>query len=159
LIKVCDRQSHALARKQVDLLNYDEPLFVEIKPYKKDRSKAQNRLYFAWLTDFKNTTVNEYAGNEVEYWHFEMKKKYLLRIYAESNPDYAAMLSAVRELKRLGLHQEYIAAMREIIKTTSTTNATVKQFTQYLDCISHHARMLGIYLRTDIPDYYEAYGK
>ncbi|HCW4261536.1 TPA: recombination protein NinB, partial [Acinetobacter baumannii] len=52
-----------------------KPLVVTIKPDERNRSKAQNRLYWKWLH-----VIHKKTGNDEEQLHFEYKKKFLINI-------------------------------------------------------------------------------
>lgn len=113
------------------------------------RTVAANRLYWAWLTDCQNTTVNEYAGHSQDWWHVMFKKKFLMRIYERDSQEYAELLQSVRKVKAAGLEDEAQRIYDHVATETSTTRATVSQFREYLNRIERTCQELGIWLRTD----------
>ncbi|MGZ5053354.1 MAG: recombination protein NinB [Methylobacter sp.] len=68
-------------------------MMVTIEEYKDDRSAAQNRLYWAWLTDCQNTGINEQARKTKDEWHLFFKEKSLLNIFLKDpKKKYAGLL-------------------------------------------------------------------
>lgn len=118
------------------------------------RRAAQNSIYWTWLTDLQNTSVNKIAGNEKEYWHKKLKHKYLMHIYCRDDLGYSKMIMAVEKLNDgRFIDIDYKELIDEIIKLTSTTQATVKQFSEYLQCIERFCHNEGVMLRTDMQIY------
>jgi len=113
------------------------------------RSVAQNRLYYMWLTDMQNTDINEYAGNESEWWAFEMKRLFLCKIYERDSQSYAESIEAVRHIYSQGMIVESENLHQFIVNETSTKKATVKQFSEYLNYIERYCHERGMTLRTD----------
>ena len=72
-----------------------KPLVVLIAPQEKDRSKAQNRLYWKWIHEIHRKT-----GNDEDQLHFEFKKKFLIGILKRDDKDYADMCLAISALKQ-----------------------------------------------------------
>lgn len=119
-----------------------EPLLeVSISLHNKNRSLAQNSLMWEWITAISN----EWGWTKDEV-HEHFKKKHLVRIYERDDKGFAAMIQAVRLVHTKGMKQEAAAMSREIIKLTSTTGATVKQFTEYLNDIEKDMISKGISL-------------
>jgi hypothetical protein len=128
----------------------EEHYFSMLKLTKEDiRSAAQNRLMWMWYTDMEKTTVNEWAGRSKEDWHFEMKRRFLVPIFERDDEGYALTLVALRNVYKSGMKKESEALHKHIVNETSTTDADVKQFTEYLNEISRFCGMNGIWLRTD----------
>ena len=126
---------------------------VIIRPHKKDRSVAQNSLYWYWLTII--------AGERAETkdaMHLEYKKNILVHIYERDDPEYAEMIEAVRKVHKVGMKVESKLLADQIVKLTSTTTATVEQFTEYLTDIEHDAIDKQIVLPHPEDRYYEAMG-
>ncbi|WP_109439834.1 recombination protein NinB [Acinetobacter haemolyticus] len=122
-----------------------KPLVVEIKPEAKDRSKAQNRLYWKWLHEIHRKT-----GNDEDQLHFEFKKKFLIGILKRDDDEYAAMCLAISALKQ-SESEQYRAIADGVIRETSTTRMNTSQFTTYLNLIEAFAvKEFGIML--PIPD-------
>lgn len=142
-----------------DCGNPDKPMIVVVKEYKPNRSAAQNRLYWAWLTDCEKTDINEHAGSTQEDWHDRFKRLSLSKIFERDDEGYAATMSALRDVWRHGLHDESKAMVDHVIRETSTTKATVEQFTEYLNFIERYCHERGIQLRTDARLYAEAMGR
>ena len=112
-----------------------EPLHeVIIRPHKKDRTVAQNSLMWLWFTHLAGE-----RGETKDDIHLEYKKKYLVNIYERDDPDYAAMIEAVRNVYRKGMKEDAELLHDRIAHLTSTTTATVEQFTEYLDDIDRDA--------------------
>jgi hypothetical protein len=110
------------------------------------RSGAQNSLYWAWLTDMEKTNVNVFAGNDSEWWHKEMKYRYLCPIYIRDDIGYAEMIKVLHDIKDL---DGYMQLRDGIIGLTSTTKCSVEQFSEYLGKIEKYCHDRGIMLRTD----------
>lgn len=69
-IRIRGDQQKAFAMNQIAAINPDvEDVEVVIKPFKMDRSKAQNRLYYRWISDIEKQRDGE-TVNSVRY---EMK--------------------------------------------------------------------------------------
>ncbi|MBJ8495552.1 recombination protein NinB [Acinetobacter nosocomialis] len=110
-----------------------KPLVVEIKPESKDRSKAQNRLYWKWLHEIYKKT-----GNDEDQLHFEFKKKFLINILKRDDESYAEMCLAISQLKQ-SESEQYRAIADGVIRETSTTRMNTSQFTYYLNLIEAFA--------------------
>ena len=122
-----------------------KPLVVEIKPEAKDRSKAQNRLYWKWLHE-----IHKKTGNDEDQLHFEFKKKFLIGILKRDDDDYAAMCLAIKTLKQ-SESEQYEAIANGVIRETSTTRMNTVQFTEYLNLIEAFAlKAFGLVL--PVPD-------
>lgn len=114
-------------------INDGKPLVVEIRPESKDRSKAQNRLYWKWLHEIHRKT-----GNDEDQLHFEFKKKFLIGILKRDDDDYAAMCLAISALKQ-SESEQFEAIANGVIRETSTTRMDTSQFTEYLNLIEAFA--------------------
>lgn len=135
-------------------------VFVQIKNLTKTeyRKACQNQLYWAWISDCSKTDNNEFAGNSIDEWHYQFKKDYLVRIYERDDKGYAIMMESLRDIYRSGMKSEVEVMRRHIIKETSTSKATVKQFCEYLNEIEKFCHNKGILLRTDSDDYKITFG-
>lgn len=123
----------------------NKPLVVEIKPEAKDRSKAQNRLYWKWIHEIHRKT-----GNDEDQLHFEFKKKFLIGILKRDDKDYADMCLAISALKQ-SESEQYRAIADGVIRETSTTRMNTAQFTEYLNLIEAFAlKEFGLVL--PVPD-------
>ena len=119
-----------------------EPLHeITIREYKKDRSLEQNALMWKWLTIIGNE-----LGESKEEIHERYKDKFLVNIYERDNPDYAEMVQSLREVWKQGMKREAMDLRKKIVALTSTTTATVKQMTEYLNSIEHDAASMAISL-------------
>lgn len=122
-----------------------KPLVVLIAPQEKDRSKAQNRLYWKWLHEIHRKT-----GNDEDQLHFEFKKKFLIGILKRDDDEYAAMCLAISALKQ-SESEQYDAIANGVIRETSTTRMNTAQFTEYLNLIEAFAlKEFGLVL--PVPD-------
>ena len=123
----------------------NKPLVVEIRPETRDRSKAQNRLYWKWLHEIHRKT-----GNDEDQLHFEFKKKFLIGILKRDDKDYADMCLAISALKK-SESEQFEAIANGVIRETSTTRMNTSQFTTYLQLIEAFAlREFGLVL--PVPD-------
>lgn len=108
-----------------------EPLVVRISNKQEQRTHAQNRLYWLWLSDFARHT-----GNDKDTLHHEFKYKYLISIYMRDDPEFNEMALSIKNLKNILGETEQFKAIRDgVIRQTSTTKANTKQMTEYLNCI------------------------
>lgn len=124
---------------------YDEEL---------QRRAEQNRLMWGWLSDFKKTTVNQLSGTTEEEWHRKFRKEYLFQIYVRDSEMWALTAASLDIIKQYGTYAQYDEMWARILddegkNRLSTADATVGQFTEYLDCIERFAHSHGVYLRTD----------
>lgn len=134
-----------------------KPLIVRINTKQDDRSAAQNRLYFKWLEQIAHKT-----GNSKNDLHYTYKKKYLAAIYVANRQDTAEKHRALLSFKNVkqhfgGLERQKLDADYELLVDVfirdhiRSRDATVKEFTAYLNKINIHAhRDLGVMLV--IPD-------
>lgn len=120
-----------------------KPLVVRISDKQDDRTVAQNRLYWLWLTQWA-----KHQGTTKEHEHFFFKYKYLISIYQRDDQQFAEMCHAIRIVKKeLGETEQYKAIRDGVIRETSTTKATVKQMTEYLNrihdfCLKHGCKLI-----------------
>lgn len=114
---------------------------VIIREYKKDRSLEQNALYWKWLT-----IIGADLGESKEDLHERYKGKFLVHIFERDDPDYAEMVHTLRNLYEQGFKTESVYLHKKIVSLTSTTAATVKQMSEYMDNIEHNAADMGISL-------------
>jgi len=120
-----------------------KPLVVEIRPFDGDRSKAQNRLYWKFLSQW-----SKHQGTDKDSEHLFFKKKFLARIYDRDDVgQYKATFAAVRKLKeeQHSMYQQVADGLNELI---STTDASIAQFTEYLNDIHAFCLKQGCYLET-----------
>lgn len=120
-----------------------KPLVVNIQEEVKDRSKAQNKLYWKWMTQFA-----KHQGTDKDSEHSFFKKNFLARIYDRDDVgQYRATFQAVRTLKD-EKHPAYEQVASGLIELISTTDASVKQFSEYLNDIHAFCNMHGCWLET-----------
>ena len=131
----------ARAAAIISNLDHDDLHEVIIRPYKKDRSVAQNSLLWKWTT-----VIAEEMGETKEDVHERNKERFLVPIYERDDADYAAMIEAVRSVHRQGMKADAEAMRKQIVKLTSTTTASVKQFTEFLTEIERDAMKYAIRL-------------
>lgn len=160
VIVIKSRYDRDRAKAEVEKITSDPVKVVVIKEHSDDRSTAQNSLYWAWLSDCQDTDINEYAGMLQNDWHERFKHDSLLNIFiADPDKEYAATMAALTNIRQHGMENEYQAMHKYMMSELSTTEASVKQFTQYLREIDHWCHWHGIKLRTDSEHYAKAMGK
>ena len=144
-------QSHADITKAINYMhtNYTKaiesgkPLVIRIDQKQEDRSKAQNRLYWKWLSQW-----SKHQGTDKDSEHLYFKKHFLARIYYRDDVgQYRNTFDAVKVLKdqKHSMYQQVADGLSELI---STTDASVEQFTEYLNDIHAWCNKQGCYLRT-----------
>lgn len=120
-----------------------KPLVVLIAPQEKDRSKAQNRLYWLWMAQW-----SKHQGTDKDYEHLFFKKNFLSKIYDRDDVgQYKKTFKAVRELKD-SKHPLYQDVAKGLCELMSTTDASTAQFTEYLNDIHAFCNKNGCYLET-----------
>jgi hypothetical protein len=124
-----------------------------VRDAKKDRTAAQNSLYWHWLT-----IIASELGSTKEDQHTYYKKHILVHIYERDDADYAEMIESVRRVHRQGNIKDAKHLADMIVRLTSTTDASVKQFTEYLNELEKDAFEKGITLPHPEDRYYEAMG-
>ena len=146
-------QSHADITKAINFMhtNYTQalesgkPLRVVIDQKQDDRSAAQNRLYWMWLGQ-----IEKKNGTHKDQLHFEFKKRFLIFIYRRDDQEFEEMCLAISALKQ-SQSEQFKAVAKGVIREASTTRATTKQFTEYLNCVHDFTvTRLGIHLT--VPD-------
>ncbi|MDI9751203.1 hypothetical protein QM274_02970 [Acinetobacter baumannii] len=120
-----------------------KPLVVLIAPQEKDRTKAQNRLYWMWLNQWSKK-----QGTDKDYEHLFFKKNFLAKIYDRDDVgQYKKTFKAVRDLKA-SKHPAYQQVADGLCELMSTTDASTAQFTEYLNDIHAFCNKNGCYLET-----------
>ena len=144
-------QSHADITKAISFMhtNYtkaleeNKPLVVYIEQESRERSKQQNKLYWKWLTQWA-----KHQGNDKDSEHLFFKKHFLSRIYDRDEVNqYKKTFAAVKVLKD-EKHPMYQQVADGLIELISTTDASVDQFTEYLNDIHSFCLKHGCYLNT-----------
>lgn len=123
------------------------------------RRIAQNRLYWQILTDMQNTVVNEMAGITKEDWHKRMKKDFLVNIFIRDDEGYALVWTKLENVFKECGNDVYQNIYDWILNKTSTTDANVKQFSEYLTSIIYFCHSKGVFLKIDSGVYETAMGK
>ena len=145
--------SHADITKAINFMhtNYTQalesgkPLRVVIDQKQDDRSAAQNRLYWMWLGQ-----IEKKNGTHKDQLHFEFKKKFLIFIYRRDDQEFAEMCRAIAKVQQ-SEPDEYQTIGKQVIRLCSTTKLSVKQMTEYLNCVHDFTvTKLGIHLT--VPD-------
>lgn len=118
-----------------------KPLIVTITNKQEDRSNAQNRLYWKWMTQFA-----DYVGSTKEAQHLFFKRRFLISIFKRDDAEYSQMCASISALKQNEC-EEYKAIANHVIKLTSTKKCSVKQMNEYLNqieafCLMHGAKLL-----------------
>ena len=143
--------SHADITKAISFMhtNYtkaleeNKPLVVRIDQKQEDRSKAQNRLYWLWVAQFA-----KHQGTDKDTEHLFFKKQFLARIYHRDDVgQYRKTFAAVKVLKdqQHPMYQQVADGLNELI---TTTDASVEQFTEYLNDIHAFCNKHGCWLST-----------
>ena len=114
---------------------------VLIKEHGKDRTLDQNALYWKWLT-----IIGAELGETKEDLHEQYKDRFLVPIYERDNPEYAEMIQALRAVWKHGMKGEAVSLRKKIVALTSTTTATVRQMSEYLQDVELSAATLAIRL-------------
>lgn len=146
-------QSHADIDKAINFIdsnytqaiNEGKPLRVVIDQKQDDRSTAQNRLYWMWLGQIERKN-----GTEKDELHYEFKKKFLIYIYRRDDQQFAEMCDSIAKVKQ-SEPDEYKAIGEQVIRLCSTTKATVKQMTEYLNYV-HDFAVTQLHVHLTVPD-------
>lgn len=149
-------RSHAVVTELVTyILKLEmEPLKeVIIREYNKDRTLDQNSLYWYWLTH-----IAEKRGETKDALHFYYKEKFLVNIFERDDKEYAAMIQTIRNIWKQGGKQDAELLHKNIVRLTSTTDANLKQFKEYLTDIEHDSISKGLPLPHKEDIYYSAMG-
>lgn len=121
-----------------------------VRDHRKQREVIQNSLYWRWLT-----VIAYELGVTKEDVHYDCKKRMLVPIYERDDSGYAEMLYSIRRLYKHD-PRDGNALFDQIVKLTSTTNATVKQFAEYLTEIERDMMGKGIALPHKEDQYWDA---
>lgn len=145
-----DERGAFLAQKTIGDLPTDGTKMVTISDYDDTRRGAQNSLYWVWMTDLAATREEEYAGSTKEEWHDHFKEKALLNIFIRDNTNGTAeTMAAVYEAGVSCGATIHATLKKAVVDGISTTQATVKQFTEYLSDIQRFCDSTGVRLRTN----------
>ena len=134
-------RSNVLHRIALVAADYDNPVEVTIKPWRRNRSQEQNALYWKWVA----IMADEY-GNTKDDLHEILKRNHLAPILEREDEGYASMMQALRELWKSGARSKAEALLKQVTRLTSTTGLKVKEMTEYLEAIEQQAADAGIEL-------------
>lgn len=140
-LKINSEEVRARAVVILQSLPLDPVHELRIDEFKRNRSAEQHRTLWMWYT-----VIASELGDSKESIHEIMKGKFLCNIYERDNKEYSEMLQTIRSVYREGMRDEALDLHKKIISLTSTTTASVKQMSEYMEAISHHAASLGIKL-------------
>jgi len=113
-----------------------KPVEVEIRPFRRQRSKAQNRLFHAWMQEI----ARFYADHHGDWYSPEVWKEFMKR-------------------KFLGEKVVELAGEEIVVATRGTSDLTVDEFAEMLDRIDHWCgENLGLVL-PQVADYHLAMGR
>jgi hypothetical protein len=126
-------------------------LEVIVREHKKKRNVLQNSLYWLWIS-----VIADSLGMTKEDVHFDLRKRILLPIYERDNLEFSEMIVAVRKVYRSGAKEDAQMMIDFITKKASTTEATVKQFAEYLTEIERDMIGKGIILPHKEDLYYDS---
>ena len=119
---------------------------IEIREHSKNRTIAQNKLYWKWLT-----SVSNHTGHTKDEMHELYKEKFLVKIFERDNTGYGEMIQTLRKSYKENPADSMIL-FRGVVKLTSTTQADVKQFSEYLQDIEQDCfdNKIALPVRDDI---------
>lgn len=124
-------------------MNADPAVQVDIKPFKRDRSTAQNAVYWKFLT-----VIGGELGYSKDEMHQMVKENYLLQILERDDPD-VDRLSKV--MKAQGESKSFAALL-------STKHLDVGQFSELIQEVEALAGRMQIGLPASDDQYREAMG-
>lgn len=131
--------SPACMNRCVRILNNFKPdeknqIEVIIRPYRKNRSREQNSLYWKWLGEISLET-----GEDTESLHETFKRKFLAPILKRDDEGYRDLSVELQTLRGNGQHESADRIGLILLSKLSTGALTTKQFSEYLDYIEKHA--------------------
>ncbi|WP_131667404.1 hypothetical protein [Psychrobacter pygoscelis] len=121
---------------------------VEVMDKDKARTVAQNALYWQWVT-----IVGNDSGLSKDEQHAQFKRNHLAKIYHRDNPEFGEMVAAMNAYKQHATQAEYEQMAQGVARLMSTTKATTKQMSEYLDDIDKFYTAKGLSLPK--PDDYQ----
>ena len=136
--------------KAINDLDIAQPHNVKIEPLKRNRTAAQNGLYFHWVGCIAN-----HVGDDKESMHGQLKSMFLLPIFCRDDEDFAALYAMVIDAVRREAPNAD-KAIRSLKRETSITKASLDQMREYLDDISRMCAQQGIHLT--VPDQFRWLG-
>jgi len=106
------------------------------------RSLDQNSLYWMWVKDFSDST-----GYTTDNVHFEFKKRFLIPLFVRENIKGTADIVSTIQRVRANSPEDAETLVSFLIQNISTTDATKKIFTEYLDQIERFCHEKRVSLR------------
>lgn len=128
-------------------LRPDKKWKVVISENKPDRSAAQNRLYWVYVT-----IIGQTLGYSKEEMHEVFKRRHLVPIMLRDDEHFNALLVRVKKAADDGV-------MRSFVRLLSTTHLSLAQFAEYLRDIELFAISMSITLPAKDDDWHEAMGR
>ncbi len=127
-------------------LGSDNKVTVTISDRKEDRSQAQRRLQWKWITQ-----IADFVGEDKSSIRNRLVYRHAVPIFYRDNivinGVYSAdTIDAIRMLKAQGMIEQYQQLMRGFVSSISTNSFTVKQNTEYLEAIFNEATEQSIEL-------------
>ncbi len=119
---------------------------VTIKPYHPSLSANQQRLYRLWMG-----VISDHTGYTKVECPEIYKEKFLCHIYMRDDDEYAKMITSINNVHKDGKKGDAHHLKRMIIRMTSTTTATTKQMSEYLDAIKFDC-ITNLSLQLPIPE-------
>lgn len=120
---------------------------IIIKPYKRNRTQEQNRLYWAWLGEIARET-----GADAEELHEAYKRKFLAPLLKRDDEGYRELSETLAALRKEGQHDSAEKLGLLILSKLSTSELNVKQMTEYLNEVDKHAADFHGITLTQPPD-------
>lgn len=154
-LRIILNNKHDLIRatRTLEELPFDPVHSVTIKEHKETRSAAQNRLLWSWNTQYAN-----HLGEDKETIHNRMKEKHAIPIFIRDSEEYAAMVEAVKNVRRQGMSTDADQLRKWIVEHTSTTDFDTKQMAEYLTEVERDAAEKGCPLSHPEDLYYRSMG-
>ena len=109
------------------------------------RSANQHRLYWLWTTE-----VAKHMGLFKDEVHDMFKRKFAVPIFTRDDEDYAAMVAAVKQIRKKGMEDVAETLAKEISRLTSTCDFSTTQMSEYLHDVEIFAAEVGT--RLSFPD-------
>ena len=132
-----------LAKKLVSEMELAEPWEVSIKPFRRNRSQEQNKLYWAHL----HTCVAGGIGHDsAEELHDFLKGKFLVPLLQEVDEEFQQDVQMCRDLWLAGKKDKAEFHKNRLFKRASTTYLNVTQFGRYLELVESYTSQYGFTL-------------
>jgi len=131
-------------------LDITKPHNIKIEPLKRNRTAAQNGLYFHWVG-----CVANHIGEDKDSMHGQLKAIFLIPIFCRDDDGYAALHATVLDAVRREAPNA-IQAMQTLKRETSITMASLDQMREYMEEIKRMCVQQGIHLT--VPGHWEWLG-